>query len=203
MSGVADIWSRRKAAVQAEADQERAASDAALVVEEQQKFDTMSDAEVLEALELPDPDTLKMGDDFKGFMGKAVPDRIRRRALRALWRSNPVLANVDQLVDYGEDFTDSATVIENMQTAYQVGKGMLKHVEAMARQAEGEDMPKSEMAAEVEPGIVADEPLIALEEVDDSVPEAAAPVTEVEDDVPEPPIGARPRRMVFQAEEVS
>ena len=87
---------------------------------------------------LPDPDTLQPGDDFRAFMAKAVPDRLRRRALRRLWQSNPALANLDGLVDYGEDFTDSATVIENMQTAYQVGKGMTAHVEEMARQAEAE-----------------------------------------------------------------
>jgi hypothetical protein len=203
LSSVAGIWSRRKAAVQAEAEHELAASDAALVAEEQQKFDTMSDVEVLEALDLPDPDTLKMGDDFKGFMGKAVPDRIRRRALRTLWRSNPVLANVDQLVDYGEDFTDSATVIDNLQTAYQVGKGMLKHVEAMAKQAEAEEAPEPEVAPEVEPEAVIDEPLIALDEADDSVVVAASPTAEIEDDASESLIAARPRRMVFQAEEVS
>lgn len=32
---------------------------------------------------LPDPDTLVQGDDFSVFMAKAVPDRIRRRALRS------------------------------------------------------------------------------------------------------------------------
>ena len=82
-----------------------------------------------------------MGDDFSVFMSKAVPDRIRRRALRTLWRSNPVLANVDMLVDYGDDFTDAAMAVENIQTAYQVGKGMLKHVQEMARQAEERENP--------------------------------------------------------------
>ena len=32
----------------------------------------------------------------------------------------------------------SATVIENLQTAYQVGKGMTEHVLEMVRQAEAE-----------------------------------------------------------------
>jgi hypothetical protein len=79
-----------------------------------------------------------MGDDFSAFMSKTVPDRLRRRALRRLWLANPALANLDGLLDYGEDFTDSATVIENMQTAYQVGKGMTEHVLEMVRQAEEE-----------------------------------------------------------------
>jgi hypothetical protein len=57
------------------------------------------------------------------------------------------LANVDGLVDYGEDFTDAATVIENLQTAYQVGKGMTKHVVELARQA-AEEAENAERAAE-------------------------------------------------------
>lgn len=83
----------------------------------------LTDAEILEKLGLPDPLTLKEGDDVRGFMSAQVPEHLRRVALRFLWRSNPVLANVDGLIDYGEDFTDAATVIENMQTVYQVGKG--------------------------------------------------------------------------------
>ena len=94
-----------------------------------------SDAELLAELGLPDPDSLGQGDDFAAFMGRAVPEHLRRRALRKLWVSNPVLANLDGLVDHGEDYTDAATVIPGMQTAYQVGKGMMQHVLALAEQA--------------------------------------------------------------------
>ena len=141
MSGEQDFWARRKAKVQEETQAEQTAVEQKILVEQHAAMEEKTDAELLEELELPDPDTLKMGDDFSVFMSKAVPDRIRRRALRTLWRSNPVLANVDMLVDYGEDFTDSAMVVENMQTAYQVGKGMLKHVQEMARQAEELENP--------------------------------------------------------------
>jgi len=134
MSG-GDFWSRRRAAVAAEAEAEVKATEAAVHAEEQAKLDELSDEELLEQLELPDPDTMQAGDDFAAFMKKAVPERLRRRALRRLWTSNPVLANVDMLVDYGEDFTDSALVVENLQTAYQVGKGMKAHVDELARQA--------------------------------------------------------------------
>ena len=135
MSGREDFWSRRRAAVQAEEAAEQAAIEAEAQAQQQAELAAIPEAELLAEMGLPDPDTLKAGDDFAAFMVKAVPEAIRRRALRALWRSNPVLANVDMLVDYGEDFTDSTTVVENLQTAYQVGKGMLKHVEEMARQA--------------------------------------------------------------------
>ena len=137
-----------------------AAVEARKLSEEHAELDELSDEALLEKLELPNPDEMAMGDDFSGFMSKSVPDRLRRRALRTLWRSNPVLANVDNLVDYGEDFTDAALAVENIQTAYQVGKGMLKHVQEMVRQEEerlnptiveaelGEDKLESEAEAE-------------------------------------------------------
>jgi hypothetical protein len=62
-------------------------------------------------------------------MAKSIPQRLRQRALRKFWTLNPILANVDGLVDYGEDFTDAATVIENLASTYQVGKGMLAHIQ--------------------------------------------------------------------------
>lgn len=139
------FWSDRKARVQAEALAEEQDVLARAAEAEQAAQDTKTDEELLEEFGLPDPDSLELGDDIRGFMSKAVPDRLRRRALRQLWRMNPVLANVDGLVDYGQDFTDSAMVVENLQTAYQVGKGMLSHVQEMARQAE-EKLAKIEAA---------------------------------------------------------
>jgi hypothetical protein len=136
LNAQADFWSRRKAAV---ADEVRAGEEAeweAQAAEERRALEERPDEEVLAELELPDPDTMKQGDDFSAFMAEAVPEKLRRRALRQLWRSNPVLANLDSLVDYGEDYTDAALVVENLQTAYQVGKGMLKHIEALAEAAE-------------------------------------------------------------------
>ncbi len=133
MSEARDFWSRRKARVAEEAEAEDAALEIRAIEAGQAE---KTDDEILAELGLSDPEELGEGDDFSGFMAKAVPDRLRRRALRKLWLTNPVLANVDGLVDYGEDFTDAACVIENLQTAYQVGKGMTAHVEEMARQAE-------------------------------------------------------------------
>ncbi len=128
MSTATDFWSQRKARVRAEAEAELATAEAVELEVQLQVLEDKTDEEILTELELPDPDTLNQGDDFSAFMAKAVPERIKRRALRKLWLSNPALANLDGLVDYGEDFTDSAMVVENLQTAYQVGKGMLKHV---------------------------------------------------------------------------
>ena len=136
--GGTDFWSRRKAGVETEekiALQVKDAQETAVLQAEQAE---KTDEELLLELDLPNPDEMEMGDDFSAFMSKAVPDRLRRRALRRLWLANPALANLDGLLDYGEDFTDSATVVENLQTAYQVGKGMTEHVLEMVRQAEAE-----------------------------------------------------------------
>ena len=173
-----DFWARRKAAVEAEADAERRAEAAAEAALREQALEEKSDEEILTELELPDPDTLQEGDDFKVFLRDAVPARIRTRAQRRLWRLNPVLANVDGLVDYGEDFTDSARVVEGMQTAYQVGKGMTKHVEELARQAAEKERAalaaKAPEGAETEAGLAPQdedgtEAVAALEE--DVLPE--------------------------------
>ena len=181
MRGGGDFWSRRKAAVAAEADAELQAQEAALRAEEQAALEKKSDDEILKELDLPDPDTLGAGDDFAAFMKQAVPERLRRRALRRLWVSNPVLANLDALVDYGEDYTDAANVIENLQSTYVVGKGMLAHVEEMARQAEeaaAEDAPDglAEDGAEVDVVEPAEAP--EMEPEDDPTALAAAPEIE-------------------------
>jgi hypothetical protein len=145
-----DFWSRRRARVAAEQEAEAAEVAAAARQAAEEALEEKTDAEILEELDLPDPDEMQQGDDFSVFLKETIPARIRTRALRRLWTSNPVLANVDGLLDYGEDFTDSAMVIENLQTAYQVGKGMTAHVEELARQAqeatEGEAVATAEAA---------------------------------------------------------
>ena len=131
-----------------------------------------TDEEILAELDLPDPETMKSDDDFSAFMKARVPERLRRRALRVLWRSNPVLANLDELVDYGEDYTDAATVMEDMQTVYEVGKGAAekwkRHLAALASEKEAEDAEESANAplqtpplAEIheEPGADTPEPI--------------------------------------------
>ena len=130
---MSDFWSRRKSAVKEEVEEERRQAEIKRASEIQGELDVKTDEEVLKELGLPDPETLEPGDDFKLFMKEVVPERLRRRALKKLWLSNPLLANVDGLVDYGEDFTDAAVGAGFVETTYQVGKGMLKHIEELAR----------------------------------------------------------------------
>lgn len=128
MSDLLSSWSRRRAAVAAEAEQEDLALREDASAQEQDKLADKSDEEILELLDLPDPDSLKMGDDFRAFMSKAVPEHLRKRALRKLWRSNPVLACVDGLNDYDDDYLAQGLGQGAIKTSYQVGKGMLAHL---------------------------------------------------------------------------
>ncbi|WP_085308390.1 DUF3306 domain-containing protein [Planktotalea arctica] len=201
MSVEQNFWSRRKAAVEAEQQAESAALEADALAAEHAVLEEKSDAEILAELDLPDPDTMGKGDDFSVFMKQIVPDRIRRRALRTLWRTNPVLANVDMLVDYGEDFTDSAMVIENMQTAYQVGKGMLKHIEEMARQAEEDEVEIEALEPDLDENTVDDEDvLMASDDIENDTYHYEDPD---QDDAQEDLAQAAftPRRMKFTVED--
>ena len=132
----ATFWERRRAGVRAEAEAATAAEQAALEEAQQQALAERSDEEILTELGLPDPDTLAMGDDFAAFMARAVPEHIRKRALRKLWRSNPVLACVDGLNDYDDDYLSGSFGNAPVATSYQVGKGLLAHVLEMGRQDE-------------------------------------------------------------------
>lgn len=136
---MSDFWSRRKAAVEAEAD---AVEKARVEVEQataEKALAERSDEELLAEAGLCDPDTLDNAEQVQEFLRSALPQRLKTRALRRLWALNPALANLDGLVDYGEDFTDAATVVENLQTVYQVGKGMLS---AFAQEESPGDVPE-------------------------------------------------------------
>ncbi|MBQ0805348.1 MAG: DUF3306 domain-containing protein [Sulfitobacter sp.] len=135
MSAALSSWSRRRAAVAAEAEALKREAEDAVVAEQQAELAEKTDAEILEELGLPDPDALVMDDDFKAFMVKTVPQHLRKRALRSLWRSNPVLACVDGLNDYDDDYLTGSTGQGPIKTSYQVGKGMLYHLLEMERQA--------------------------------------------------------------------
>lgn len=84
-----------------------------------------SEADRAAAFEDFDFDALDYESDYTQFMEKGVPEAIRRRALRKLWHSNPILANLDGLNDYDEDFTDAALAVDVLQSAYKVGRGYL------------------------------------------------------------------------------
>ena len=88
--------------------------------------DKLNDDELLKKYNLPNPEKIKKEKSLDVFFKDGVPDRLRQIALRRVWRLNPIISFADaEINDYHEDFTDAATVIEGMETAYKVGKGYL------------------------------------------------------------------------------
>ena len=206
--GFLSRWSDRKlknetdvpSAVEADSNEETLGED---------EFEGKSDDEILSILELPDPEKLKLGDTVEKFMDGRVPERIRARALRAFWKTNPVLANIDGLDEYCDDYTDAATVIENLQTIYEVGKGYaeqaLDALESLADEdTSTDDELGSEIVAQVDTRLEHEEPA-ELEETSaesDVADQEATPQNHLlllNNDIPEEvvTIAPRPRRMRF------
>jgi hypothetical protein len=186
--GFASRWSRLKREAKADAPDAAGEAEAEAGVTQPEppvddgRPDDRPDEEVLEELGLPDPDTLKPGDNFAAFMARAVPARLRNRALRKLWISDPVLANLDELLDYGEDFTDAATVVENLQTAYQVGKGFVDKVTGLSEsESEAEAGGAEELAGES----AKEPPEEPLDEPVETGADEAAPADSTEEAAPE------------------
>ena len=151
-------WARRKEAQR----QPTPAADRA--AREARPPETAEAAEPpLRVEDLPDIDSLDESSDFTVFLKEGVPASLRRRALRKLWRLNPVFANLDGLNDYDEDFRAAFNFPEGVKTLYQAGKGMIQPEEdgqdgaedgakdgAAAAEAEapGEDAPTPAEGAE-------------------------------------------------------
>ena len=199
MSKVQSAWSRRKAAVAAEAVAEDRAVEDAVIAEHHEALAEKTDVEILEELGLPDPDAMVQGDDFKAFLSKTVPTHLRKRALRKLWRSNSVLACVDGLNDYDDDYLTGSYGQGPISTTYQVGKGMLSHLLEMERQKEAllsqieedatSEVSEEHLDAEEQEGL-------RIEQID------AIPPLEPEIEMQEAePMMPTPRRMMFHFED--
>ena len=161
-SGFLSRWSARKNQIAKGGDvpDEGPSSEIAQdsVIEDEEDA-ALTDAELLEKYDLPDPEVVTEESGLEQFLnGKGLPGRVRQMALRRLWRLNPLFGVVDDMVEYGEDYTDAATVVEGMKTAYTVGKGYAKEVvepeesEAMEDDAEAEEGDAEEGDAEANEG---------------------------------------------------
>jgi hypothetical protein len=130
-AGFLGRWTRRKQQARRQADATEAPSDAP----EPRGDVGVANAEMGEAdraetppagidpADLPDIDSLTAESDVSPFLQEGVPEALKRKALRRLWGLDPVFANIDGLNDYDLDYTDAATVVKNLKTAYQVGRG--------------------------------------------------------------------------------
>jgi hypothetical protein len=94
------------------------------------------------APELPSIEELTAESDYKVFLQKGVPAALTRAALRKLWTSDPVLANLDGLNDYDEVYNAVQPALTLAQTSYRPGKGYADETE------EAVDEPEEEMSTD-------------------------------------------------------
>jgi uncharacterized protein DUF3306 len=120
-------WSRLKRKAQAEPRDAGVRSEAApprLAEAEPQAPPRAGLPATKPADDLPPIETLGKDSDYTPFMQAEVPDALRNQALRKLWQSDPVLANLDGLVDYAEDFGAAFAVGGTVATVYRLLQGM-------------------------------------------------------------------------------
>lgn len=100
--------------------------------------------------DLPEIETLEKDSDYTPFLAEGVPEALKKLALRKLWGSDPVLANLDGLNDYDEDFT----IIEAIKTFVSEGAEKLKEANEKISDAnldeEGPDEIEDETEEDVE-----------------------------------------------------
>ncbi|MGJ8572052.1 MAG: DUF3306 domain-containing protein [Hoeflea sp.] len=154
--GFLSRWSKRKQAQlsnpDVDPDAEMVAVDAVEVDEEQLEAER-SEAEVNRlAAEAVDLAKVEYGFDFSIFMKRGVPDLLRKQALKKFFNSNPVLANLDGLNDYDEDYNNPLHMV--YKSSWDVGRGFLTEAEKILQQATGR--------------LTRDEPPAVLDSADDS-----------------------------------
>jgi hypothetical protein len=119
-----------------------------------------------------------------------------------------VLANIDGLDEYCDDYTDAVMVVENMQTLYQAGKGYASQV-LDALESLADDESQTEKAIDL---VSVDQRIADRQRLEESSVDEPQMITgevgvdegsdlkEVATEVQEPPMESptpRPRRMTF------
>ena len=120
-SSIASRWSERRRRV-AESEAEAEAAATAAVPPPPDEAELRANAEAAEAVDLS---TIDARTDMSVFLKDGVSEILRKKALRQLWRSDPVFANIDRLNDYDENFADPARTVAVLQSAWQAGRGYL------------------------------------------------------------------------------
>ncbi len=195
-NGFLQRWSRRKQSEgqSGSVDQEATpAPETPLLTPEEEEARRLELEEYVN--NLPDPDTLDYEADYTPFLKDGVPEELKGRALQRLWRSHPTLANLDGLIEYGEDYTDAAMVGKAIRTIYKVGIGMISDEDlalenlAKQRKAEAEMATEDPASQEEGQGETEQQPMdsgdeesasakdLTAAEVDGGVPEDAGPAT--------------------------
>ncbi|MDP2621564.1 MAG: DUF3306 domain-containing protein [Hyphomicrobiales bacterium] len=188
--GFLSRWSRRKlktkAAPEPEADEQAeersageepappaAASDAPAEASQESAGAEKAPPELTEE----DVEKLGPGSDYTVFMKRGVPARIRRLALRKLWRSNPIYSYHDGLTDYADDYRgEAAASLGKVVTSWKPGKGLLSGGETDGR----DDAPA---AAEPEDDVADAAPAAEAEAAEEGEESATEPAPDGGDDV--------------------
>ncbi|UUP15698.1 hypothetical protein NTH_00136 [Nitratireductor thuwali] len=132
--GFLSRWSRRKREVSRQDADEDSSPDEAGEEPSAEAIDEEMEAN-RQAAEAIDIDSLEKGDDFSLFLKRGVPTALRTKALRRLWQSNPLLANLDGLNDYDTDFNDPAH--NTYSSLWQAGRGFLSKSEQQRQRDSG------------------------------------------------------------------
>ncbi|MEM8689193.1 MAG: DUF3306 domain-containing protein [Pseudomonadota bacterium] len=150
--GLLSRWAKRKQAVRAAEDLEESEAEAKVEAEAEPETEEEAmallaerDPELAEEISSLDLDNLAYEDDFTVFMQNKVPDIIRRKALSKLWLSHPLLANLDGLNEYDEDYTQAADAAEMVRKAFEAAR--LREEEAAKKKAR-EALAANEVPAE-------------------------------------------------------
>ncbi|MGF1622205.1 MAG: DUF3306 domain-containing protein [Rhodomicrobiaceae bacterium] len=177
-------WSRRKRAARegeaTEAERQpvpetaKEPADAEAIAEREAELE--ANRKAAEAVDLTKLDKTV---DFSVFMKAGVPALLRKQAMAALWRSDPVYANVDGLVDYGDDFGSPDLIMKTFKSAWQSGRGYLKE-ELVARAEDAAAKPDpatadARNADEADPDEAAEKDLTESAEAPDMASEEDAP----------------------------
>jgi len=125
--GVLSRWSKRKRELantpeETEVKPSQEEQDEAL---EAHELELAANREAAEEIDL---ETIDEESDLSLFMKEGVPEALKKAALAKLWRSSPVFANIDGLVDYDDNFADPNLIMKTFTSAYKIGKGYLKEV---------------------------------------------------------------------------
>lgn len=171
-------WARKKAEAGKQVEQPAPPAVEPEPAPEEQEFavnESLPENELLEKYGLPDPENIQLGTDITGFMRKEIPEFLRRKALRGLWKSNPVLAVLDGLNDYDEDYTLASTAGQTVTSLYKVGEGLVDKARKAADVVEDQSIEQVRLSTDESDSTITQEP-----EPDDTLePEDMATPTEL------------------------
>lgn len=182
MSG---FWQKRRAAVAEEARAEARAEELRAHQAQEAALAERSDEELLAEFDLPEPEELVSGEQLRAFLKAQLPQRLKTRALRSFWKTNPVLACLDGLNDYDDDYTAAATAGKPVNTIYQVGRGMVAKVEEALETVAPAEVEEAPAPASLPDVVLTEAPAPAESEVVSDQPQAEA-APEAEDIAPAP-----------------